>query len=284
MTDLKVPQQEIVIPPWLVDICHRLDRNDPLLVHLNLNIRRMQNSVWVTNLWSALPSNHVLQTLNLTSCLSSLSLRNQISLPVCNGLSTLHLSYNNISDCTLLANSLQSRTTSSLRRLYLDYNQITDDTGGIALANTLRHFNTKLEELQLGSNRLGDSTALAMADMLFHNTSLGILNLSGNQISSLSIPWIVHSLEESNFTLMTCQVERNPGWEETDRITKQRLETFIEWNRHGRYYLRHGGTTSIRNEGEDAKIWSTLLSKITSATIMYLMLRNKPEFMTNVYS
>mmetsp|Transcript_11921 Transcript_11921/g.17090 ORF Transcript_11921/g.17090 Transcript_11921/m.17090 type:complete len:262 (-) Transcript_11921:165-950(-) len=165
------------LPSWLQEHCARLESNDPELLNLNLNIRRL-NFESMRHFSQALQSNNVLQILNLTSSLVTPSdirplaaiLVDQKSLQV------IHLSYNQLKDIPHFEPVL--RSNQSIRHLYFNFNRLTNQSA-IALAEGLTQ-NTSLEVLDLSWNKIGDPGAVALAAMLHHNTTLKYLGLSRN--------------------------------------------------------------------------------------------------------
>ena len=131
------------IPSWLKENCFRLKDEGENLRNLNLNIRRL-NSAMILFLSEALRDNTRIETVNMTSSLSNTQRHRdaaRILIPLAYALrrhvslKTIHLSYNQLKDATLLGVTLELNR-SSLMELYLDHNRLDVDTA-IALARAL---------------------------------------------------------------------------------------------------------------------------------------------------
>ena len=255
-----------MVPPWLLELCARLERNDPDFTNLNLNIRRLDTEM-LHVLSNAISQNTVLCTLNLTSSLTKAGsihplfhvLTHSCSLKI------LHLSYNRLSnqngEIASLARALETNT--SLQELYLDHNEI-DAEGAMALANMLRE-NTTLQVLQLSSNHIHDKGAQAFAQVLANdNTTLRRLELSANRMTSKSVESFVNALE-SNVTLYYLVVDKHTT------SVHQELNLVLNQNRAGRCLLRDESDLPLG-------MWSYVLGRSSrQPDVLYYFLKEFPS-------
>ena len=85
-------------------------------------------------------------------------------------------------------------------------NAIGDD-GAVAIAEVLHH-NSTLQELRLSTNSIGDDGAVALAKALHHNSTLKRLHLSSNSISDDGAVALAKALHH-NFTLKELHLDNN---------------------------------------------------------------------------
>lgn len=263
------------IPHWLQEIGLRLRSNDDSLTNLNLNIRRL-TPLTLKYLCEALRCNYTLTTLNLVNSLVSHS--SSIKLTPLRlglqyqkhheGLSVLHLSYNKLVDISELGILLQ--TNQSLEEVYLNYNHVGASVK--VVANALCHANTTLKVLHLGTNRIDNRGAHALANMLKFNTTLTFLSLIGNQIDHDGIVALVGALEHSNVTLESLELERNPG------SSSKLLQHAKQWslaNQYGRYLLQEQDIP----DGLWPHVLNTKKREHDDANRIYFFLQSKPDLM-----
>lgn len=248
-----------MIPPWLLELCIRLARNDAELLNLNLNIRRFDTEM-LHALATALEPNKVLHTLNLTSSLVKASLFPLIHSVVSrhSSLQVLHLSYNRISDQNEIEALAQALTTNtSLTHLYLDHNNI-DSEGAASLARALGD-NETLQVLQLSSNQVCDDGARSLAVMLANNTTLTKLCLQRNKITSHGVESLLEYLQ-SNVTVEYLDLDKHHSNEEASSV-HQELEFVLQTNRAGRRLLR-------RQHEVQLGLWAHVLGRISHQSDM----------------
>mmetsp|Transcript_17629 Transcript_17629/g.43990 ORF Transcript_17629/g.43990 Transcript_17629/m.43990 type:complete len:330 (+) Transcript_17629:261-1250(+) len=236
------------IPHWLKENCYRLKNEGENLRNLNLNIRRL-NGAMILVLCEALRDNTRIETVNMTSSLSSTqrskdagriliplayALRRHVSLK------TIHLSYNQLKDATSLGVTLELNR-SSLTELHLDHNRLDVNTA-IALARALRR-NNKLSILQLNSNRLGDEGGRIIAEALRDNTGLKTLGLARNSLKSKTAKAFLETLNfHGNVSLSHLSLSGNP---DLPLLSERTISYLVRANRAGRYLLRND---AIRNK------------------------------------
>ena len=230
------------IPFWLRENCCRLKDKAENVRNLNLNLRRL-NAAMILVLSEALRDNTRIETVNMTSSLSSTQRHHdagRILVPLAYALrrhvslKTIHLSYNQLKDATSLGVTLELNR-SSLTELYLDYNRLDVDTA-VALARALRR-NNKLSVLQLNSNRLGDAGGRIIAEALKDNTGLKTLGLARNALKSNTAKALLKVLDfHGNVTLTQLSLRGNPDLPPTSERTIMYL---VRANRAGRYLLRN---------------------------------------------
>mmetsp|Transcript_35665 Transcript_35665/g.72943 ORF Transcript_35665/g.72943 Transcript_35665/m.72943 type:complete len:1176 (+) Transcript_35665:88-3615(+) len=126
----------------------------------------------------------------------------------CCQLHTLDLSYNDLRclGCTILAESL-GQSQCALRELTLEKNDIGGE-GAVALAHALGSGGSKLQSLVLKGNAIGDVGAMALGEMLQHNDSLRILDISSCSIGNEGGAAIGSGLS-MNATLQTLNLDKN---------------------------------------------------------------------------
>lgn len=256
-----------MIPPWLVELCARLLRNDPELVNLNLNIRRFDTEM-LEALASALLRNTILHTLNLTSSLLKASLVPFATRVISrhSSLQVLHLSYNQISDAREIQALAQALTTNSrLTQLYLDHNDI-DSEGATILANALTE-NTTLQVLQLSSNQVRDMGAQAFGRVLANeNTSLKRLCLERNMITSKGVEMLLEALRR-NVSLDYLELDKR-----ATGVMHQEVEFVLQTNRAGRHLLRQ------EQQHVPIGLWVFVLQKISKQPdMLFYFLQQVPN-------
>lgn len=253
------------LPPWLIDQCFRLQTNDPDLMNLNLNIRRLDEDM-MEALSKALLMHDTIEIVNLTSSLvrpeQALLPLARIALPNHPSLQKLHLSYNRLESVAALGMSLQ--TNDHLLELYLDYNQI-DTISAMALAHGLTHNNT-LKVLQLNCNKMGDEGGKELANALKTNNSLMQLGMNKNQLGLESARALTEALEQ-NVTLTRLDLVENPG---IPPPVIESLHMYIRANEVGRY--------ALREPLFPASWWSFVLEGI-EPEMTFFFLKQKPELL-----
>ncbi len=235
------------IPFWLRENCFRLKDKAENVRNLNLNLRRL-NAAMILVLSEALRDNTRIETVNMTSSLSSTQRHHdagRILVPLAYALrrhvslKTIHLSYNQLKDATSLGVTLELNR-SSLTELYLDYNQLNVDTA-VALARALRR-NNKLSVLQLNSNRLGDEGGRIIAEALKDNTGLKTLGLARNALKSNTAEALLKVLDvHGNVTLTQLSLRGNP---DLPPASERTISYLVRANRAGRYLLRNDISSS----------------------------------------
>lgn len=256
------------IPFWLKENCCRLKDEGENVRNLNLNLRRL-NAAMILVLCDALAENTRIETVNMTSSLSSTQRHHdggRILVPLAYALrrhvslKTVHLSYNQLKDATSLGVTLELNR-SSLTELYLDYNRLNVDTA-VALARALRR-NNKLSVLQLNSNRLGDEGGKIIAEALKDNTGLKTLGLARNALKSKTAQALLKVLEiHGNVTLTQLSLRGNP---DLPPASERSISYLVRANRAGRYLLRND-TIENRIYENDFKISFDKENTITSKT------------------
>lgn len=227
---------------WLKENCFRLKDKGENLRNLNLNIRRL-NAAMILVLSEALKDNTRIETVNMTSSLSSTQQHqdaSRILIPLAYALrrhvsiKTIHLSYNQLKDATSLGVTLELNR-SSLTELYLDHNHLTVDTA-VALARALRRNNT-LSILQLNSNKLGDEGGRIIAEALRDNTGLKTLGLARNSLKSKTADSLLQTLDvHGNVSLVRLSLSGNPDIPVSSERT---ISYLVRANHAGRYLLRN---------------------------------------------
>jgi len=128
-------------------------------------------------------SEYTLETKDIENLANVLS--NNTSLKI------LDLSYNKIGDIGALHLATSLRYNTTLQKLNLTRNDITDN-GATYLGNALK-YNTGLQALNLTRNDITDGVK-KLAEGLFNNTSLKILDLSYNKIGDIGALHLANSL------------------------------------------------------------------------------------------
>jgi hypothetical protein len=254
-----------MVPPWLMDLCARLEENDPDLTNLNLNIRRLDTDM-LHVLSAAISQNTVLCTLNLTSSLTKAVSIHPLFTVLTHScsLKVLHLSYNRLSnqngEIAVLARALTAN--SCLQELYLDHNEI-DVEGAMALADMLRE-NTALHVLQLSSNQTRDTGAQALARVLAKdNVTLKRLAVNANRVTSKGVESLVIALQ-SNVTLQYIEVDQH-----TTSVHSE-LSLLLQQNRAGRCLLR--------DESVPLGMWAYVLGRSSrQPNVLYYFLKELPS-------
>ena len=251
------------LPPWLEEHCLRLQAKNSDIINLNLNIRRLDESM-MEALAKALRNNHVIEIVNLTSALiqpeQALLPLAQVVLPNHPSLQTIHLSYNRLENVTALGLALQ--TNKSLLELYLDYNLI-NTSSAVALARGIAQNNT-LQVLQLNFNRIGDQGGRALGNALQSNKSLRQLGLKKNILGPDSASVFMEVLLE-NVTLTRLNLDENSNFPAS---AFQKVQYYIRSNQVGRYLLR--------DRFLPAGLWSLTLEGL-EPTMMFFFLKRKPD-------
>ncbi|EEC43227.1 predicted protein [Phaeodactylum tricornutum CCAP 1055/1] len=252
------------IPHWLQDQCRRLEAKDEYVSNLNLNIRRLDDSMMVV-LSQALRKNSVISVLNMTSSLKNsplgLNILAELILRSHASLATLHLSYNHLTDVVAVGNALV--TNQKLISLHLDYNLI-DKRSAAAMADALR-VNTTLVRLHLNYNLLGDEGVLALADGLQHNTSLLHLGLKRNSISAVGASVLFQTIVTRNMSLQRLDLEDN--FIPAEMISQ--IGILCRANKAGRRYLTD---TNFPDN-----LWPALLEWVNDdPDVLYFFARAKP--------
>ena len=129
----------------------------------------------------SLEGNTSLQDLNISGThLSYIEAKNVVeALQVSNVLQKLNISNNNISDDGMLAITNWLKNTATLQVLNVSSNHITN-TGTREFADV----KSMLQNLDISSNTIGDDGMLAISRWLRNNTTLQVLNVSNNNITS----------------------------------------------------------------------------------------------------
>eukprot|EP00984_Skeletonema_dohrnii_P000687 scaffold205_cov83-Skeletonema_dohrnii-CCMP3373.AAC.4 len=188
----------------------------------------------------------------------------------CCQLLTLDLSYNDLRclGCTILAESL-GQSQCALRELTLEKNDIGGE-GAVALAHALGGGGSKLQSLVLKGNAIGDVGAMALGEMLQHNASLRILDISSCSIGNEGGAAIGSGLS-LNATLQTLNLDKNSLGSGSNHVlfsegvsSNKALKTL------------HLSGNGISDEESDSSTWGEAVANALSSNtfLQYLDLSN----------
>ena len=118
-------------------------------------------------------------------------------------LTSLHLSANSISDSGVAALAEAIKTNSTIAELDLSENRI-GDNGCVALAK--RMVSSTLNILNLSSNKIGNGSSTALADLIRKHLMLKNLNLSRNKIDDVGADTLAKAVEEEVETNSSLEV------------------------------------------------------------------------------
>jgi Ran GTPase-activating protein (RanGAP) involved in mRNA processing and transport len=169
------------------------------------------------------------------------------------------------------AKAIASRVNDTcLRKLYLGHNCIRDE-GALYLADALQAKESKLEELTLSWNGLGNKSVVAMSTALTSNPPLQRLALDGNpQVDRRGATSFVQCLRQHNKRLMALQVlEQTYG----NHLLNDKLDFYLEVNKLGRQYL---GDLSIPHAA-----WPRILGAMDRPDHLFMLLRERPDVIMN---
>lgn len=177
-------------------LIQHLLRHYAALESLRLPLNRLENR-HVQMIAAGLASSTTLRVLDFSqNSLTDAAVVEAVSLLLCRPdfpLEELYLADNQLADTAAAALAEALRFNKTLRVLHLQQNCIGDAAGGALLVRALAVHPT-LADINLGSNRLGTSTAEALSEVLPQLTQLRVLCLSGNsqlvgeEVSSPPLP------------------------------------------------------------------------------------------------
>ncbi|KAG5508223.1 hypothetical protein JKF63_05479 [Porcisia hertigi] len=161
---------------------HQLLRHYSSLESLRLPLNRLADR-HVQLISAGLMNSTGLRVLDFSqNSLTDAAIVEAVSLLLCRPdfpLEELYLADNQLADAAAAALAETLRYNKTLRILHLQQNRIGDAAGGALLMRALAIHPT-LANVNLGSNRLGPSTAMALSEVLPQLTQLRVLHLSGN--------------------------------------------------------------------------------------------------------